>query len=197
MGKVVTGFSMSLDGFIAGPNDDVQHVFKWYGMGDTEVRYPGGRVAVKISRASADLFNEILDTMGAMVTGRRQFDLTQGWGGRHPLNKPIFVVTHSIPEGWADRKDSPFTFVLDGVESAVRQAKAAAGDMDVGIDGASIVQQCIAAGLVDEVGIDLVPVLLGDGVRYFDHLGTTPIHLEILKVIDGIGVTHLRYRVVK
>jgi len=195
MGTVGTGFSMSLDGFIAGPGDDVQHVFKWYFSGDTEVKFPGGMV-VKVSPASAEHLRDVFRTTGALVTGRRQFDNTQGWGGRHPLDVPVFVVTHTVPEGW-DKAGSPFTFVTDGVESAVEQARAVAGDKNVAIDGANIVQQCIKAGLVDEIGIDLVPVLLGQGVRYFDHLGTEPIELERTRVIEAPGVTHLRFRVVK
>ena len=195
MGTVGTGFSMSLDGFIAGPGDDVQHVFKWYFSGDTEVKFPGGMV-VKVSPASAEHLRDVFRTTGALVTGRRQFDNTQGWGGRHPLDVPVFVVTHTVPEGW-DKAGSPFTFVSDGVESAVEQAQAVAGDKNVAIDGANIVQQCIKAGLVDEIGIDLVPVLLGQGVRYFDHLGTEPIELERTRVIEAPGVTHLRFRVVK
>ncbi|MGH8246028.1 MAG: dihydrofolate reductase family protein [Gammaproteobacteria bacterium] len=196
MGKVGTGFSMSLDGFIAGPGDDVQQVFKWFFSGDTEVKYPGGRVVVKVSPASAELLWEQIEMTGALVTGRRQFDLTYGWGGRHPLDVPVFVVTHPVPQEWV-KEGSPFTFVTDGVESAVEQAKAVAGDKNVVVDGANIAQQCIKAGLVDEIGIDLVPALLGDGVRFFDHLDAEPIELESTRVIDAPGVTHLRYRIVK
>jgi dihydrofolate reductase len=130
------------------------------------------------------------------VTGRRTFDLTGGWGGKHPLNVPVFVVTHSVTQDWV-YEGSPFTFVTDGLEIAVVQARAVAGDKDVGVIGASLVQQCIRAGLLDEIHIDLVPVLLGDGIRLFDHLGTEPIELESTRVIEGAGVTHLTFRVVK
>lgn len=197
MGKVVTGFSMSLDGFIAGPDDDVQHLFKWYFNGDTEIPFPDGRTVVKVSPASAAHIQDVHFQLGAMVTGRRMFDLTNGWGGKHPLNIPIFVVTHTVPQEWANKEGSPFTFVTDGVESAIEQARAVAGDKNIGVDGASISQQAIKAGLVDEVGVDLMPVLLGEGVRFFDHLGTEPIELERMEVIEGTGVTHLRFRVVK
>ena len=196
MGKVVTGFLTSLDGFIAGPNDDAQRLFKWYNSGDTEVKFPGGKV-VKVSPASAKHIQDVHLKLGAMVTGRRQFDLAKGWSGKHPADIPIFVVTHTIPQEWVDRKGSPFTFVAEGVESAVEQARAVAGDKNIGIDGASISQQCIKAGLVDEIGVDLVPVLLGSGVRFFDHLGVTPIELETLKVIEAPGVTHITFRVIK
>jgi dihydrofolate reductase len=195
MGKVGTGFSVSLDGFIAGPGDDIQQVFAWYFGGDVDVTFPGG-MPVKVSKASAAVLRETFATAGALVTGRRQFDNTNGWGGRHPLDVPVFVVTHNPPEGW-DGPESVFTFVTDGVESAIAQAQKAAGDKMVVVDGASIVQQAFRAGLIDEVGMDLVPVLLGEGVRYFDQLGDVPVHLEIVKVVDAPGVTHLRYRVVR
>ncbi|MDQ3286624.1 MAG: dihydrofolate reductase family protein, partial [Actinomycetota bacterium] len=126
----------------------------------------------------------------------RTFDLTNGWGGRHPLDVPVSVVTHTVPQEWVF-EGSPFTFVTDGLESAIGQAKAVAGDKDVGVVGASLVQQCIRAGLLDEIHVDLVPVLLGDGVRLFDHLDTEPIELESTRMIEGAGVTHLTFRVVK
>jgi dihydrofolate reductase len=196
MGTVGTGFSMSLDGFIAGPGDDVRQVFAWYGSGDSELRMPNGGMTIKVSSASAEMLRELHQSIGALVTGRRMFDLTKGWGGSHPLNVPVFVVTHSLPQGW-DIENSPFTFVTDGVERAVEQARVAAGEKNVAVDRASIVQQAIKAGLIDEIGIDLVPVLLGAGIRYFDHLEPNPINLELIKLVEGTGVTHLRYRVLK
>lgn len=195
MGQVMTGFSTSVDGFIAGPGDDVSRLFAWYGGGDTEVRVPDGSV-FSVSAASAEHIRDIFFGFGALVTGRREYDLTRGWGGRHPLDVPVFVVTHSPPEE-PYNPDAPFTFVPEGVAAAIEQARAVAGDKNVAVDGASIVQQAIALGLIDELGIDLVPVLLGAGVRYFDHLGTTPIELERISVIAAPGVTHLRFRVVR
>jgi dihydrofolate reductase len=134
--------------------------------------------------------------MGAFVTGRRTFDITGGWGGNPPLGVPTFVVTHSVPQEWV-YEGSPFTFVTDGLGSAVEQAKAAAGDKDVAVGAASIVQQCIRARLLDEIHVDLVPVLLGEGVRLFEHLGTAPIELERTRVVEGAGVTHLTFRVLR
>jgi dihydrofolate reductase len=195
MGKVGTGFSMSLEGFIAGPGDDVQEVFKWYNSGDTEYKFPGG-MTVKVSAVSAKVLDDVVRSIGALVTGRREFDLTKGWGGRHPVDVPIFVVTHSPPEGW-DYEGSPFTFVPEGVERAIEQAKVVAGDKMVAVDGASISQQAIRAGLVDEIGVDLIPVLLGKGVRYFDNPGPHPIELESTMVVEAPRVTHLRFRVKK
>ncbi len=112
------------------------------------------------------------------------------------MGVPTFVVTHSVPQGWVN-EGSPFAFVKDGVESAVEQAKAAAGDKDVAVGAASIAQQCIRAELLDEIHLDLVPVLLGEGVRLFDRLGTGPIELERTEVVEAPGVTHLTFRVVK
>jgi dihydrofolate reductase len=133
-----------------------------------------------------------------LVTGRRTFDITGGWGGSPPLGVvPTFVLTHTVPHDWV-YEGSPFTFVTEGgVESAVEQAKAAAGEKDVAVGAASLVQQCIEAGLLGEIHLDLVPVLLGEGVRLFDHLGTAPIELESTSVVEGSDVTHLTFRVVK
>ena len=198
MGKVGAVFSMSLDGFIAGPNDDVQRLFGWMSRGDTDVTLSRGDrdIALKISPQSAELFEEVTRTTGAIVSGRRMFDVAGAWGGKHPLDVPVFVVTHTVPQEWV-KEGSPFTFVTDGVESAFEQAKAVAGDKNVGVGAASIAQQCIKAGLLDEIQIHLVPVLLGGGVRLFDHLGTEQIELESTRVIEAAGVTHLTYRVVK
>ena len=204
MGKVSTGLSMSLDGFIAGPNDGPERplgeggmrLFAWYAGGDTEYRLPGTEMVFKVSPQSANLLWEAHSKMGAFVTGRRTFDITNGWGGSPPLGVPTFVVTHTVPQEWV-YEGSPYTFITDGVESAVEQAKAFAGDKDVAVGAASIAQQCIWSGLLDEIHIDLVPVLLGGGVRLFDHLGTGPIELERVRVVEAPDVTHLTFRVVK
>lgn len=195
MGKVGTGFSTSLDGFIARPNGDVGPLFDWYFAGDTEYTVPGGNFTLRVSPQSAELLSESYEKMGALVVGRRHFDHARGWGGRHPMDVPIFVVSHSVPEEWS-YEGSPFAFVTDGIESAVERAKHAAGDKDIGVGGADVAQQCIGAGLIDEVGIDLVPVLLGEGVEFFGRLRAGVIELERTRVIEAPGVTHLRFRVV-
>ena len=203
MGKVSMGLTMSLDGFIAGPNDGPEHplgeggmpLFDWFSAGDTEYGLPGTEMVFMVSAQSAEVLREAHEKMGAFVTGRRTFDITNGWGGNPPLGVPTFVVTHSVPQEWV-YEGTPFAFVTDGVESAVEQAKAVAGDKTVAVGAASIVQQCIRAGLLDEIHVDLVPVLLGDGVRLFDHLGG-PIELERKQVVEGVGVTHMTFRVVK
>ena len=204
MGKVATGLSMSLDGFIAGPNDcpgsplgeGGERLFAWYSAGDTEYRLPGTEMVFEVSTQSAELLREAHTKMGAFVTGRRTFDIANGWGGNPPLGVPTFVVTHTVPQEWV-YEGSPFTFVTDGLESAVEQAKAVAVDKDVAVGAASIAQQCIRAGLLDEIHVDLAPVLLGGGVRLFEHLGAGPIELERTEVVEGAGVTNLTFRVVK
>ena len=203
MGKVSMGLSMSLDGFIAGPSDGPERplgeggerLFAWYASGDTEYKLPGTEMVFRVSPQSAELLREAHGKIGAFVTGRRTFDITDGWGGNPPLSVPTFVVTHTVPQEWV-YEGTPFTFVTDGVESAVEQAKAVAADKDVAVGAASIVQQCIEAGLLDEIHVDLVPVLLGRGVRLFDHLGIEPIELERTRVIEAPDVTHLTFRIV-
>jgi len=195
MGKVVTNLSMSLDGFIAGPNDDVQQVFAWMMSGDTAIPVQGGRMVLKVSAQSAEVIEEALRTTGAMLAGRRMFDIARAWGG-NPPHAPCFIVTHTVAQDWV-KQGSPFTFVTDGVESAIRQAKQAAGDKNVAVATASLTQQCLKAGLLDEIHIDLAPVLLGEGIRLFDHLGAEPIELERIQVIEAPGVTHLGFRIVK
>ena len=204
MGKVAVGLTMSLDGFIAGPNDGPERplgeggerLFEWYSGGDTEYEMPGTGMVFRISPQSVELLREVNERMGSFVTGRRTFDIANGWGGNPSLGVPTFVVTHSVPEEWI-YEGSPYTFVTDGVERAVELAKEVAGDRDVAVGAASIAQQCIRAGLLDEVHANLAPVLLGGGIGLFEYLGTTPIDLESTRVIEAPGVTHLTFRVVK
>jgi dihydrofolate reductase len=129
-----------------------------------------------------------------MITGRRNFDIARAWGG-NPPGAPCFVLTHRPPEEWQG-PDSPFVFVTDGIESAIQQAQAAAGEKDVEIGTPSTFQQALNAGLLDEIRIDLAPVILGSGVRLFDDLGVTP-ELQIRSVVPTPDVTHLRYSVLK
>jgi dihydrofolate reductase len=113
------------------------------------------------------------------------------------LGLPVVVVTHSVPDGWP-REDAPFTFVTDGIESAIEQAKALAGGKEVGVNGGTIARQCLNAGLLDEIWVDLVPVLLGGGTPFFDELTGAPVELEgPVSVVEDRDVTHLRYLVRK
>jgi dihydrofolate reductase len=142
MATVVADMSMSLDGFVAGPNDEVDEVFSWYKV-DQAIQEELQRSDVK-----------------ALVIGRRTFDLAGGWGGRHPVGVTVWIPTHNPPDGW---DDAPFTFVTDGVEAAVQQAIEHAGDGIVGAGGASVAQQCLNAGILDAVRVSLVPYLIGEG----------------------------------
>ena len=195
MGKIVAGFTMSLDGFIADANDEVGRIMRWYFSGDAEIPVADGAIVFKVSPASAALLHERFTNTGAIVTGRRDFDVSKAWGGKSPLPAPILIVTHRAPQEWA-YAGSPFTFVTDGVVSAIEQARQVAGDKHIVVGSSTTVQQALQAGLLDEIEIDLVPILLGSGVRLFDHLGG-PIDLEQTSVIVAKDVTHLRYTVVK
>ena len=196
MTKVVGLMSMSLDGYVADANDGVAEVFDWYFSGDVEVPTASGSAGMtfRVSEPSAGHLRSLVAEVGAMLTGRRTFERAEGWGGRHPWGIPAFVVTHNVPEGWP-RPGSTVQFVTDGVESAVAQAKSAAGGKSVGVHGAQTIQQLLDAGLLDELQIDLAAVLLGGGVRLFDHLAGTPVVLGSPRVVAGVGVTHLRYPV--
>src|SRR3954453_21677026 len=195
MSKVVAIMSMSLDGYVADPDDGVAEVFDWYvSSGDVEIRTGGSDpMTFTVSQPSAEHLRTLASGLGAILTGRRTFDAAQGWGGNHAWG-PAFVVTHDVPDGWP-RPGSTVHFVTDGLESAVRQAKDAAGAKSVGVHGADTIQQLLNAGLVDVLQIDVAALLLGSGVRLFDPLDTTPAVLGDPTVIAGVGVTHLRYPV--
>jgi dihydrofolate reductase len=196
MANVVALMSMSLDGFVADANDGVAEVFDWYFSGDVEVPTASGSsgMTFRVSAPSAEHLRGLVAEVGAMLTGRRTFEVAEGWGGQHPWDIPAFVVTHEVPDGWP-RPGSTVQFVTDGIESAVGRAKSAADPKSVGVHGAETIQQCLNAGLLDEIHVDLAAVLLGDGVRLFDHLANTPVVLGNPTVVTGVGVTHLRYPV--
>jgi dihydrofolate reductase len=195
MSKLVAIMSVSLDGYVADPNDGVAEVFDWYfNSGNVEFETGGSDpMTFKVSEPSAEHLRVLWSELGAVLTGRRTFEVANGWGGNHAWG-PAFVVTHQIPAGWP-RPNSTVHFVTDGLESAVKQAKAAAAGKSVGVHGADTIQQLLNAGLLDEMQIDIAAVLLGSGVRLFDHLAGTPAMLGNPKVIEGAGVTHVRYPV--
>ncbi|MEV6412652.1 dihydrofolate reductase family protein [Kribbella sp. NPDC051718] len=192
MGTVAVGMSMSLDGFVTGPHDS-----RKYPLGE------GGEVLhewlwSKATAADQAVLQEMADGVGAILMGRRSYDFCVGdggWGDGGPAGDvPCFVLTHKPP---AESPDV-FTFVTDGVESAIAQAQAVAGDKTVGLHGATAAQQALAVGLLDVIQVHLVPVLLGGGVRLFDLLGADPVNLVRDRVVEaGSGVTHLRYNVVR
>jgi dihydrofolate reductase len=199
MPKVSTQASMSLDGFISGPNESgFEHIFEWYGNGDVTIHTANPEMPpFRVSQESAG-YLDVWDDIGAIVVGRRLFDMTNGWDGSHPIGReiPFFVVTHNEPTEWTPKyDDTSFTFVTDGLESAIEQAKAVAGNKYVDIGPGSIVGQALESGLLDEIKIDLVPVLLGGGVRFLESLASAPVKLDGPRVIEGNRVTHLIYKV--
>jgi len=197
MPKVIALMSMSLDGYVADADDGVGEVFDWYmNSGDVEFDTGGSDpMTFRVSPASAEHLRALWSELGAVLTGRRTFEVAEGWGGNHAWG-PAFVLAHEIPAGWP-RPGSTVHFVTDGIESAVRQARAAAGGKAVAVHGADTIQQLLNAGLLDELHIDVAAVLLGSGVRLFDHLAGTPAVLGDPRVVHGVGVTHLRYPVRK
>ena len=198
MGKVVTSAAVSLDGYIAGPDETgFEHLFVWFAGGQFVFQTSIPEVRFFVSEPDYRYLSEFNDGVGAFVMGRRTFDLNDGWGGNAPTGKPTVVVTHSVPEDWvAADPDSPFTFVTDGIPAAIERGRAIAGDRNVAVSSGKISSQCLELGLLDEISLDLVPVLLGDGVPLFEHLGTTPILLDgPTMIVEGHRVTHLRYTV--
>jgi dihydrofolate reductase len=200
MGAVVVDLTVSLDGFIAGSDDGPElplgrggeRLFTWMSAGPESNRVEQRLAPPDASKVVVD---EWMTEGGAIISGRRTFDIANGWKDGHPIDVPIFVVTHEAPTHgeWSPR----VSFVTDGVERALELAQQAAGDLKVSVSGADIAQQLLRAGKLDEIQVSVVPLLLGGGVRLFDHVGPEPIALEQTRVIPSEGVTHLRYRVVR
>jgi dihydrofolate reductase len=198
MTQVLTGASMSIDGYISGPDESgFEHLFKWYSSGDVEVPTTVPEMTLQMTEASAGRWRTVLDMTGALVVGRKLFDAVGGWGGNHPMGLPVVVLTHREPPAdWP--AENPFTFVSEGIEAAIAKAGELAGGKVVGVNGGEIASQCVDAGLLDEIWVDLVPVILGGGTPFFASLGSAPVELEgPLDVTEGRDVTHLRYRVRK
>ena len=216
MGKLRFEITMSVDGFTTGPDPGFEHplgiggdrLHQWaYGLRGFRERHgeSGGETG-----PDNDLLEESFNAAGAIIMGRRMFSGGEGpweddpnadawWGDDPPFHHPVFILTHHAREPVTKQGGTTFTFVTDGIESALEQARAAAGDKDVAVGGgASVVQQYLEAGLLDQLQIHLVPVLLGDGVRLFESdPGAEPPELECTRVIESAAVTHLTYRVVK
>jgi dihydrofolate reductase len=193
MSTVLTHMTMSLDGFIADPNDGIDELFGWYGAGDLSVPTANEQISFSVDSESAELLESYMGgAVGALISGRRLFDITDGWGDNHPVGAPVVVVTHQPPD---DADKWPRTTFVGDVATAVERAKEIAGDKNVTIASASIAAQALDLGLVDEVHVSLVPVLLGEGIPYFANLGAAPHRLEDPVVIPGKRATHLQYRV--
>ena len=215
MGKLKLDITMSLDGFVAGPNITLEEplgaggesLHEWvYGL--KAWREPHGLEGGE-EGPDNDLMHEAVQGQGAVIMGRRMFSGGSGpweddpkadawWGDEPPFHVPVFVLTHHAREAVPKEGGTTFFFVTDGIESALEQARAAAGDKDVHLaGGAQVAQQYLKAGLLDEIMLHVAPVLLGGGVRLFEGLGPDDAKLELDEVIESRAVTHVRYRVVR
>lgn len=213
MSKVRVHISVSLDGYVAGPNQSQEEPLGRGGesLHDWLIGLRAWREAAGLEggeeNASSVVVEQTHENIGAEIMGRGKFgpatrgpwgdDPWQGWwGDRPPFHKPVFVITNHAREPLT-LADTTFTFVTDGIETALAQAHEAAGDRDVLIGGgADVINQCLAAGLVDVLELHVVPILLGGGARLFEGVGSD-VKLELLRVVDAPGVAHLKYRVVK
>lgn len=180
MGKVVATLSMSLDGFVADEHDGVGELFGWH---------------VDVTEASERFLKVGIGSSGALICGRRLFDRTGGWGGRHPIGCPVFVVSRSLPAGWP-RDESETSFYPDPI-GALEAAQKVAGERTVSVSTPTLTRHYLDAGLLDEIAVSLVPVLLGEGTRLFGTPVVMPVRLGDPEVIDGRGVTHLTYAVLR
>jgi dihydrofolate reductase len=212
MAKLRFQISMSLDGFIAGPNQSEEHPL---GIGGRQLhewvlklaawRKPHGLEGGEVN-ASSEFVERALENVGATVMGRNMFGGGPGpwgedpwdgwWGANPPFHTPVFVLTHHAREPLEKEGGTTFFFITDGIESALDQAKDAAGGKDVSLGGGGhVAQQYLAAGLIDELQLNVAPVLLGDGTRLFDNLAGIDVELEPVQVVEAPDVTHLAYRV--
>ncbi|MFI5955969.1 dihydrofolate reductase family protein [Cryptosporangium sp. NPDC051539] len=197
MGAVIVDLTVSLDGFIAGADDGLESplgrggepLFAWMTSGPRDPDDP----RLSVVGPSRPIVDEWRSRAGAILSGRRTFDIARGWAGGHPIDAPIFVLTHAAPTSgeWSPR----VRFATDGFDAALADAREAAGDGVISLCGADLAQQALRAGVLDEIQVSVVPLLLGSGVRLLDGIG--PITLEQTRVIPSDGVTHLRYRVLR
>jgi dihydrofolate reductase len=215
MARVVFEITMSLDGYVAGPNQTLEEPLGRRGeeLHEWVVRLASWRERHGLEGGEtgpdSDLVTKSIDNQGAILMGRRMFSNGEGpwdddpkadgwWGDDPPFRVPVFVLTHHAREPVPKQGGTIFNFVTDGIESALEQARAAAGDKDVYISGgASVIQQYLAAGLVDEFLLHVTPILLGDGVRLFENVGPEAGELELVETIPSELVTHLRYRITR
>jgi dihydrofolate reductase len=197
MGKVITEASMSLDGYIAKHDNTIGRLFDWLQNGDLEIPTPAKDFAIHLTPPSAEHWRRWTSQLGSLVVGRTLFDFVDGWAGRHTLDVPVVVVTHRVPTDWVEaHPDAPFSFVTDGVEAAVERAQQIAGDRTVSVSAGTIARQCLELGLLDEVMIELVPVVMGKGRPFFGELSLQDVPLGDPTVcIQGKQVTHLVFPV--
>jgi dihydrofolate reductase len=192
MGKIFTHLTMSLDGFIANPDDTPGEIFDWYQAGDVSFPSANEDISLEVDEASAEVLHELIDGVGALVCGRRLFDITDGWGDQHPMGAPVVVVTHrpvDNPERW------PRTTFVGSVEEGIETAREIAGNRDVTILSPNVIQQALELGVVDEVCVSIAPALYGEGIPYFAKLDRGHVLFDEPVVVQGTGAVHLRYPV--
>ena len=199
MGQVVSSAMMSLDGFVAKADNTIGRLFDCLQNGETEVATATPGMTMRCSPQSAAYWRQWMDSLGAIIVGRTLFDVADGWQGRHTMGAPVVVVTHRVPTEWVEaHPDAAVTFITDGVAAAVAAAQEIAGDKTVAVAAGTIARQCLELGLLDEVAVDLVPVVMGEGRPYFGATGLEDVALgDPTTCIQGDRVTHLRFPVLR
>jgi dihydrofolate reductase len=199
MGKVIANASMSLDGYIAKHDNTIGRLFDWLQNGDVEFTTASPGITVHLTPQSAEHWRRWTTGLGALICGRTLFDFTDGWGGRHTMDVPVVVVTHEVPTEWVEaHPEAPFSFVTTGIEDAVAKAQEIAGDRIVAVTAGTIARQCLELGLLDEVAVDLVPVVMGEGRPFFGTLSLEDVPLgDPTTCIQGDRVTHLVFPVLR
>ena len=201
MGQVISSATMSLDGYVANADNSIGRLFDWFDNGTVQVESASPEISFSLTPQSAAYWRGWMASLGALVVGRELFDVTDGWQGTHPLGVPVVVLTHHPPTDWSYPGSENFHFVTDGIAAAIGVARdlAARGgpDKNVGVAAGTIARQALEAGLLDQVAIDLAPVVMGAGRPYFGELaGETPLLLgDPVVTVQGERVTHLVYPV--
>jgi len=189
---------MSLDGYVAKPDNTIGPLFDWLQNGEVVIPTPARDFTVHLTPPSAEHWRRWVSSLGALVCGRTLFEVAEGWQGRHTLDVPVVVVTHRIPTHWVEaHPDAPFSFVTAGVEAAIARAQELAGGRVISVAGGTIARQCLDLGLLDEVAVDLVPVVMGAGNRpFFGDLSSQDVLLGNPTVcVEGDRVLHLVFPV--
>ena len=200
MGTVQAQAIMSLDGYVAKQDNTIGRLFDWLQNGEVALPTPAGDFTVHLAASSAEHWRRWTSSLGALVCGRTLFEVAEGWQGRHTLDVPVVVVTHHVPQDWVEaHPGAPFIFVTGGVEAAIARAQELAGDRVVTVAGGTIARQCLDLGLLDEVAVDLVPVVMGEGNRpFFGTLSSQDVLLgDPTLCIQGDRVIHLVFPVLR
>ena len=193
MGKVLTHMTMSLDGYIADRDDHPGELFDWYQAGEVSVPSGNENVTFDVDEASAEVLGNLTEKAGVLVSGRRLFNIANGWNDAHPAGMPVVVVTHRPPDDARERW--PKTTFVDGVAPAIAKAREIAGDKNVTLASPNVIAQALELGLVDEICVSLVPVLFGEGIPYFSKFNRRHLLLEDPVVVQGHRALHFTYPV--